>query len=149
MNSLIQEENSYKCLYQIPPKNGCYVVLDTETKFLKTGERVLEISAFKIEKGKINGFRYNGFIFSNKTFQKKKFNYQGIKRFHYKKRDYHKNFFPGSKEGLKSFLHFVENCLIFSHNAIFDMNNINQELKYWGLDEIPIEKFRCTMRFYK
>ena len=36
-----------------------------------------------------------------------------------------------------------------AHNAPFDYYFLNSELKYWGLPEIPNDRFRCTLRMVK
>ena len=38
--------------------------------------------------------------------------------------------------------------IIFAHNAPFDMGVLNSELKYWGLNEIPTKRYRCSMRIF-
>ena len=62
--------------------------------------------------------------------------------------DYYKGIYEGDKQNLINFIKFVGNSLIFAHNAPFDMNAINKELKFWKLNEISFKRFRCTMRIF-
>ena len=62
--------------------------------------------------------------------------------------DYYKGIYEGDKQNLINFINFVGNSLIFAHNAPFDMNAINKELKFWKLNEISFKRFRCTMRIF-
>ena len=48
-----RDELLYKHLYQIPPKNGRYIVLDTETTGLKKEDHIIEIGACEIINGNL------------------------------------------------------------------------------------------------
>ena len=53
------------------------------------------------------------------------------------------------KKLFEDFLFFVGNSIIISHNAIYDMDKINNELKYYNLPLIDKYQFRCSMRIFK
>lgn len=63
--------------------------------------------------------------------------------------EYYSDVYESDKQNLINFSKFIGNSLIFAHNAPFDMGMINSELKYWNLNEIPIKRFRCSMRIFK
>ena len=64
---------------------------------------------------------------------------------YYKKIKFSKN----QRNTFSKFLSFIDDNLIVCHNASFDHRFLNRELKYWGFSEIPIERFRCTLRMFK
>ena len=63
--------------------------------------------------------------------------------------NYYKDIYISDKQNLLNFSKWVGNSIIFAHNAPFDMNAINRELFFWGLHEIPIKKYRCSMRIFR
>ena len=38
--------------------------------------------------------------------------------------------------------------LIFAHNVRFDIDVLKNELRYWGMKEIPIKIYRCLKRIF-
>ena len=52
------------------------------------------------------------------------------------------------KEIFKGFLKFVNDAIIITHNAVFDMEKINYELNFYDLPIIDKYKFRCSMRIF-
>ena len=63
--------------------------------------------------------------------------------------EYYSDVYESDKQNLINFSKFLGNSLIFAYNAPFDMGMINSELKFWNLNEIPIKRFRCSMRIFK
>jgi DNA polymerase III epsilon subunit-like protein len=63
--------------------------------------------------------------------------------------DFYQDIYQDDRQNLINFINWVGDSLIFAHNATFDMSALNLELKYWGLNEFPINKFRCSMRIFK
>ena len=63
--------------------------------------------------------------------------------------DYYEDIYANDKQNLINFITWVGDSLIFAHNATFDMNALNLELRYWNLPEFPKKKFRCSMRIFK
>jgi DNA polymerase III epsilon subunit-like protein len=63
--------------------------------------------------------------------------------------DFYQDIYQDDKQNLINFLNWVGDSLIFAHNATFDMNALNLELKFWSLKEFPLEQFRCSMRIFK
>lgn len=66
--------------------------------------------------------------------------------------DYYDKFcekvYKSDKNNMENFLNFIGNSIIFAHNALFDMNIINNELNHWKLQMINQKRFRCTMRIF-
>ena len=63
--------------------------------------------------------------------------------------DFYQDIYQDDKQNLINFINWVGDSIIFAHNATFDMSALNLELKFWGLNEFPLEKFRCSMRIFK
>ena len=140
------EETIFKCLYEIPPKKGRYIVLDTETTGLNESAQVVELGAHEIYNGKLTGNQFHIYIRPRIQMDKSVIQIHKITNSFYD--EYFKDIYENDKENMMNFKKFIGNSYIFAHNAPFDMNIINNELKYWGMDEIPIKNFRCTMRIF-
>lgn len=62
---------------------------------------------------------------------------------------YYKDIYSSDENNMQNFLKFIGPVsLILAHNAPFDMQMINKELRFWGLRPIPAHRFRCTMRIF-
>jgi len=142
-----RDELLYKHLYQIPPKNGRYIVLDTETTGLKKEDHIIEIGACEIKNGNLTGDQFHIYLKPRLVMEERVVNLHGITNNFYD--DYYKDIYIDDKQNLLNFSKWVGNSIIFAHNAPFDMNAINRELYYWGLHEIPIKKYRCSMRIFR
>jgi len=141
------DEIMYKHLYQIPPKIGRYVVLDTETTGLKKEDQIIEIGACEMKNGNLTGDQFHIYIRPRLIMEEKIVLIHGITNKFYD--DYYKDIYKDDKQNLVNFSQWVGNSIIFAHNAPFDMNAINRELYFWGLHEIPIIRYRCTMRIFR
>ena len=135
-------------LSQLPPKNNRHVVVDTETTGLQSSENnMIEIAAIEIQDGKLTGKQFHAFFHPrykmNKEAQKKHHMSQNFYDLYYK------NVYSSEKDSLQRFLNFVDDSIIFAHNAVFDMHFINNELLFWKLPKIPASQFRCTMKIFK
>ena len=151
-NSLPNEKSTkdeilYRALYLIPPKKGRYIVLDTETTGLKKNDHVVELGAHEILDGKLTGGQFHIYIRPRLQMEEIVIRIHQITNNYYN--DFYQDIYQDDKQNLVNFINWVGDSLIFAHNATFDMNAINLELKYWGLNEFPIDKFRCSMRIFK
>ena len=142
-----QDEILYKHLYQIPPKNGRYIVLDTETTGLKKEDHIIEIGACEIKNGNLTGDQFHIYIRPRLIMEERVVQLHGITNKFYD--DYYKDVYMNDKQNLLNFSKWVGNSIIFAHNAPFDLNAINRELFYWSLHEIPIKRYRCSMRIFR
>ncbi len=140
------DEKKNKYLYNIPPKSGRYIVLDTETTGLHKKAHMIELGAHEIENGKLTGVQFHIYI------KPREFMSKEVIKIHKIKNDYYDNFcksiYESDKKNMENFLKFIGNSIIFAHNAPFDMNIINNELNYWKLQILNTKRFRCTMRIF-
>ena len=146
-NEINYEETIYKYLYKLPPKGGRYIVLDTETTGLGGSDQVVELGAHEIVNGKLTGNQFHIYIRPRIQMDKTVISIHKITNTFYD--EYYSDVYESDKQNLINFSKFIGNSLIFAHNAPFDMGKINSELKYWNLNEIPIKRFRCSMRIFK
>ena len=146
-NGVDFEETIYKYLYKLPPKGGRYIVVDTETTGLEGSAQIVELGAHEIINGKLTGNQFHIYIRPRIQMDKYVINIHKITNNFYD--EYYSDVYESDKQNLLNFSKFVGNSLIFAHNAPFDMGMINSELKYWNLNEIPIRRFRCSMRIFK
>ena len=142
-----QKEDKYYYMYQIPPKMGCYKVLDTETTGSSKKDHIIELGGVEVENGEITVNTFHIYIRPRVTIKESAVKIHGIKSDFFTHDYKDKNI--QDKVKLEKFLEWVGDSIIFSHNAPFDMLYINRELNYWKLKEIPKERFRCTMRIFR
>ena len=142
-----KDEIIYKDLYIIPPKQGRYIVLDTETTGLKKNDHVVELGAHEIVDGKLTGIQYHIYIKPRIQMDEIVIKIHQITNNYYN--DFYEDIYQNDKKNLINFKNWVGDSLIFAHNATFDMNALNSELRYWSLTEFPISQFRCSMRIFK
>ena len=141
-----KDEILYKTYYIIPPKQGRYIVLDTETTGLTNDNQIVELGCHEIINGKLTGGQFHIYIRPRTVMDNEVIKIHKISNSFYD--DYYKGLYEGDKQNMINFCKFIGNSIIFAHNAPFDMNAINTELKFWGLNEISAKRFRCTMRIF-
>lgn len=141
-----KDELLYKTYYLIPPRQGRYIVLDTETTGLNDNSQIVELGCHEIINGKLTGGQFHVYIRPRTVMDNEVIKIHKITNSFYD--DYYKGIYEGDKQNMINFVKFVGNSLIFAHNAPFDMNAINKELKFWKLNEISFKRFRCTMRIF-
>ena len=142
-----KDEILYKELYLIPPKFGRYIVLDTETTGLKKNDHIVELGAHEILDGKLTGNQFHIYIKPRLQMEEIVIKIHQITNDYYK--DFYEDIYTNDKQNLINFINWVGDSLIFAHNATFDMNALNLELRYWQLPEFPKKQFRCSMRIFK
>ena len=145
-NEIDYEATIYKHLYKLPPKGGRYIVLDTETTGLGDSAQVVELGAHEIINGKLTGNQFHIYIRPRIQMDKFVISIHKITNSFYD--EYYSDVYESDKQNLINFNKFLGNSLIFAHNAPFDMTVLNSELKYWGLNEIPSKRYRCSMRIF-
>ena len=136
-----------KHLYRIPPRIGRYIVLDTETTGLNLSDHVVELGAHEIINGKLTGVQFHIYIRPRLKMCEEVINIHGITNDFYD--EYYKDIYKNDKQNILNFIKWIGNSLIFAHNASFDLNAINIELKNWGINEFPAKRFRCSMKMFK
>lgn len=145
-NTFNPEETIYKHMYQLPPKENRYIVLDTETTGLSQESQIVELGAHEIKNGKITGLQFHIYIRPRIQMGKSVIDIHKITNSFYD--EYYKNTYESDAQNLINFRNFLGDSIIFAHNAPFDMGMINSELRYWNLNEIPSKRFRCSMRIF-
>lgn len=132
----------------LPPTNGRYIVFDTETTGLNLNyDHILELAALEVLNGALTGKLFQIYIKPRTKIKKEATEVNNMDNDFYRK--YYDKVYENERQLLINFLTFVDNSIIFAHNASFDCNFINKELEFHKLPKIPKEKFRCTMRIYK
>ena len=145
---IVNEDASLcKHLYRIPPRMGRYIVLDTETTGLNINDHVVELGAHEIINGKLTGAQFHIYIKPRFKMCEEVINIHGITNDFYD--EYYKDIYNNDKQNLLNFIKWLGNSLIFAHNASFDLNALNIELKNWGISEFPAKRFRCSMKMFK
>mgnify|MGYP002627304576 CR=1 FL=1 len=125
------------------------IVFDTETTGLNhKKDHILELAAVEVENFKLTS-RVIHFYIKPRVFVPK-----NVQELNHIKYDDYKNFWEyynqDTKSQLEHLLNFIGNdAYLIAHNATFDYYFLMSELKYWGLPEIPKERFRCTLRITK
>ena len=131
-------QSKYPFLFQIPPKKGRYLLVDTETTGILKGNYLTEIGGLELIDGilfkNIFKVRFAPKIIKEKILKKTLFETE-------KK-------FEETKKKLNRFRTWVGNSIIFAHNATFDMRVLNDTLSSFELAEIPEVNFRCSMRIF-
>jgi DNA polymerase-3 subunit epsilon len=150
INKKMESDNANKNILftnltkELPPKQHRYIVLDCDTTGLDLKEhKLISISAIEVINGTITGFQFNATLRQRDKKTKKN----------------NKNYFmndyctEGSilieKNTMENFLRFIGESKIFAHNANYDCQFINKELKNWDLNRIKSENFICTLKLSK
>ena len=136
-----------KHLYRIPPRLGRYIVLDTETTGLNHDDHVVELGAHEIVNGKLTGAQFHIYIKPRIQMCEEVIKIHGITNEFYD--EYYKDIYLNDRQNLLNFVKWIGNSLIFAHNASFDLNAINIELKNFDIPEFPVKRFRCSMKMFK
>ena len=135
-------------LTSLPSIKGRYIVLDTETTGLDPStNNIIEIAAIEIQNGRITGNQFHLFLNPRYHISQSAESKHKMSQTFYK--SFYSNVYPSEHHSLQTFIKFIHNSLIFAHNAIFDMNFINNELLYRNLPIINKKRFRCTMKLFK
>ena len=140
------EEKNYKCFYQIPPKNARYIVMKIETTGLEKDDHILAIGITEIRNCNIRE-SYSIYIPPRLILKPKNISIHGITNEYYF--EYLQDVYMDPKKQLLFFIKWLDDSIIFSHNAYFCYKFLNRELSHWGIEEIPLEKFRCTERIFR
>ena len=123
-------------------KNCRFILLDTETTGLKLEtDRLISINAVEMINGELTGIQFNAYL--NKRFNERS------RPLMYYLADYNYSRKDNVKKSLETFLEFVSDSIVITHNALFDMKFINAELKRYGLRQIPLGQCLCTLRILR
>lgn len=136
-------DNTHNYLSLLPGVKGRYIALDTETTGLdvKT-DFLICISAVELIDGKLTGIQFNAYL--RKRDLKNNNNNPC-----YFIEDYSDDIYECEKHTLINFCRFVGESIIFTHNSYFDYKFIDKAFKTWGLETIPYDRYRCTIKICK
>ena len=119
-----------------------FILLDTETTGLEiTSDRLISINAVEMINSELTGMQFNAYL-------DQRFNLNTMPLMYYLS-DYNYSRKDNIKKSLRTFLDFVKDDMIITHNASFDMKFINRELNKYGLEEIPLNRCICTLKYYR
>ena len=119
-----------------------FILLDTETTGLDVNtDRLISINAVEMINKELTGIQFNAYL--NKRFT------NNTRPLMYYLSDYNYSRDNNIKKSLETFLSFVSDSIIITHNALFDMKFINEELKRCGLPQIPLGQCICTLKILK
>ena len=136
------DKEIYYYLYQLPFIKNRIIILDTEVAGISSLDHIIELCALEMINGKLTSKYYHSFFNP-----KKKINQSMIKK-HKIPKNVLKYSYKREKNIFERFLNFINNSIIITHNAVFDMEKINYELNYYNLPLINKFKFRCSMRIF-
>ena len=139
------EKLNWDFLTNLPPRSSRLIVLDTETTGLNhLKNHIIELAAFEILNGKITGQNFHFYIKPRVPIEESAYQVNHIKASTFS--ECYEGFYPDEKEQMRQLLDFIGGSYIFCHNAVFDYYFLTDELVRLGLEEIPRERFRCSMR---
>lgn len=125
------------------------IVYDTETtgvNFKK--DHILEIACVELINFGLTGRIFHIYIKPRVFVPKNVQELNHIKYDDFKK--FWENYNQDTKSQLQNLLEFIgDDSYLVAHNATFDYYFLNNELKFWGLPELPNQRFRCTLRMVK
>ena len=143
-NNINNLNNNNKLLEKFPEnyKNCRFILLDTETTGLDISrDKLISINAVEMINSELTGIQFNAYL--HKRFNK------STKPLMYYLSEYNYSREDNIKKSLETFLSFVSDSIIITHNALFDMKFINEELKRCSLPEIPLGQCICTLKILK
>lgn len=117
-----------------------YVIFDTETTGFhpQLGDRMIEIAAVKVHNGVITEETFESLINPHRVIPTESFEVHGISN------EMLENA-PEASEVIPQFLDFVGSDTLVAHNAEFDMNFLQHEMKLLGLESAPLPHSMCTV----
>ncbi len=132
----------------LPPLYTRYIVIDTKTTGPNPKENnIIELACIEIIDGKISGEEFHAFL--QPRFKMNEFSEKKTKLTDNFYKEYFTDVYLSDKNVLENFKHFIGNSIIFAHNAMTEMEFINNELLYWKIPPIPKRKFLCTLKIFK
>ena len=141
--------NDELLLTNIPDIKGRYIVLDTETTGLYPNVRdhIISLAGIEIIDGRLTGLQFQGYI------QPRVFIGEGAISIHKLNNNFYSEYFKDTYksdfEVLNNFRKFVDDSLVFAHNATFDYQFLYKEFKQFNIPPIEKSNFRCTMKIFK
>ena len=138
----IEDKNNYWYMYELPDIKNRIIILNIEVTKKTEGEKIFELCAREMVNGLLTENKFHSFLKPKYKISEDFIKLHKIpqKIFEYTSEE--------EKSILQNFLKFIDNSLIISHNASYDMEKINKELEYNDLPLIDKFRFRCSMRIF-
>ncbi len=128
--------------FPINYKECRFIILDTETTGLDINfDRLISINAVEMINTELTGIQFNAYLHKRYS--------DNTRPLMYYLSDYNYSRENNIKKSLETFLEFVSDSIIITHNALFDMKFINAELKRCGLKQIPLSQCICTLKILR
>lgn len=133
---------------EIPDIKGRYIALDTETTGLNyTRDHIISIAGIEIIDGKLTGLQFQGYLQPRVFIGEEAIKIHKLNNNFYS--EYFKDTYKSDFEVLNNFRKFVNDSIVFAHNAPFDYHFLYKDFKQFNINPIDKSKFRCTMRIFK
>jgi len=138
----LKDKKEYWYMYELPDIKKRLIIFDTEVTGKTEKDRIIELCAREMINGLLTGKKFHSFLKPKYKMSPYLIKLHKIpkKAFYYTSEE--------EKSILQNFLKFINNSLIITHNASYDMEKINKELKYNDLPLINRFRFRCSMRIF-
>ena len=119
-----------------------FILLDTETTGLEiSSDRLISINAVEMINSELTGIQFNAYLDKRYSPNTKPLMYY-LSDYNYSRKD-------NIKKSLQTFLDFVKDDMIITHNANFDTKFINRELNKYKLKEISLNRCICTLKYFR
>lgn len=117
-----------------------YVVFDTETTGFhpESGDRIVEIAAVRVVNGKITDETFDSLINPHRLMPAEAGAVNGITNEMLQSA-------PEAQDVIPKFLDFVGSSILVAHNAEFDMNFLEHEMRRLDLDSSHLSTAVCTV----
>ena len=138
----LEDKEIYGYMYELPKINERIILVDTEVTGKYYYDRIIEICAREMINGLMTKNIFHSFFKPKSFMSDKNIKFHKIPKeaFYYSQDEERKIWIE--------FLEFINNSLIITHNARYDMEKINKELEFNNLPLINYKQFRCSMRIF-
>ena len=132
----------------IPDIKERIIIIDTVTTGSNPKENnIMEIGCLEMIGGKITGLEFHAFLHPRYTINEVTKQKTNLTSNFYD--EYYKDAYASDHKVLEQFKNFVNQSIIVAHNAIKDMEFINNEFIFHKINIFPKKKFFCTLNIFR
>lgn len=133
----------------LPNLDDRYIVVDTETTglFHHKDDHAIELAAVEVLSGKLTGNQLHYFFQPRSEINGSALSKHGMDQEFYESN--YKGFCVDERTMMNNFVNFVKDSALVAHNAFFDMNFINKELRRFEIPPYSRDRFICTMEIFR
>ena len=132
----------------IPDIKERIIIIDTVTTGSNPKENnIMEIGCLEMIGGKITGLEFHAFLHPRYTINEVTKQKTNLTSNFYD--EYYKDAYASDHKVLEQFKNFVNQSVIVAHNAIKDMEFINNEFIFHKINIFPKKKFFCTLNIFR